>query len=271
MTDQSIDRKVMGSRIAGILRMFYDGVMRFFAPLDRKIFVGILATGTGFSPSLFAQLTFEEPVQHGQVQITDATLDFTFKFKNTGDSDVQIRHVASECDCIAQEPSRLLYKPGESGEIKVTYRARERYGDYEQKVTVFTSADPGRGGTDLVMKLTRPRLMEIDPYFLRWTAEGEAEAKTAEIYPSQALQNAMKKGGLPYPRVIAAKPNREFWRTELTAVEGKPGHYRVTVTPASAKSTRVGYVDLELVHPAAELHKLRIALAIARAETSGED
>jgi len=49
------------------------------------------------------------------------TISHTFKFKNTGDADLEIYLVRSTCRCIASLMSGKIIKPGATGELKFTF------------------------------------------------------------------------------------------------------------------------------------------------------
>ncbi len=65
--------------------------------------------------------------------------DHVFKFKNIGDEDLEIIKVRPTCGCTAALLSAKVIKPGESGEIKVTFNAGSFRGKINKTVYVETN------------------------------------------------------------------------------------------------------------------------------------
>lgn len=65
----------------------------------------------------------------------------TFKFTNTGDDLLVINQVVSSCGCTIPEYAKEPVKPGESGEIKVTYNGAGRHpGHFKKYITIRSNA-----------------------------------------------------------------------------------------------------------------------------------
>ena len=96
---------------------------------------------------LFAQKTakmqFKETV-HDFGNIAEANGDVTcqFVFKNTGKAPLIITRASASCGCTKPEYPEAPIAPGKTGEIKVTYHAKGRPGNFQKNVYVYTNADP---------------------------------------------------------------------------------------------------------------------------------
>ena len=65
----------------------------------------------------------------------------TFKFTNTGDNLLVIHQAIASCGCTVPQYSKEPIKPGESGEIVVTYNGAGKFpGHFKKSITIRTNA-----------------------------------------------------------------------------------------------------------------------------------
>jgi hypothetical protein len=69
---------------------------------------------------------------------------YTFKFKNTGESDLIISQVNSSCGCTVPVFPKDPIKPGDEGKIKVSFDSSGRNGIQDKAITVVTNCQPNR-------------------------------------------------------------------------------------------------------------------------------
>src|SRR4030066_1342898 len=67
------------------------------------------------------------------------TVEYTFLFENKGTEDLWIREVTTSCGCTAALVSSNTIKPGEKGEIKVSYDSQGRAGTVSRTITVVSN------------------------------------------------------------------------------------------------------------------------------------
>ena len=67
-----------------------------------------------------------------------------FKFKNTGAEDLLISEAIGSCGCTVPSWSQEPIKPGKTGEIKVEFDTKGRYGEQLKTVTVTTNTEPNK-------------------------------------------------------------------------------------------------------------------------------
>lgn len=79
---------------------------------------------------------------------SDTVVEYDFKLKNTGKSDLLIRKVSASCGCTAVQPATTQIRPGESTVIKARFNAAGREGNQKKAITVITN-DPKRSKTIL--------------------------------------------------------------------------------------------------------------------------
>lgn len=74
---------------------------------------------------------------------TKSTQKCVFTFTNVGKSPLIINQAIGSCGCTIPTYTKAPIRPGEKGEIKVTYNGRGLYpGHFKKMVTVRTNGDP---------------------------------------------------------------------------------------------------------------------------------
>lgn len=97
-------------------------------------------------------LTFEVlEYDFGRV-IKGEKLSYSFKFKNTGKSNLIISSARSSCGCTTSTPPQAPIRPGESGEIGVTFDSKNQHGEVSKMVVVSANTYPVQ--TTLRLKAT---------------------------------------------------------------------------------------------------------------------
>ncbi len=76
-------------------------------------------------------------------KITDGEkVEFSFRFKNTGNKPLIVSNATASCGCTVPEKPEEPIKPGETGFIKVVFDSKGRVGDVHKEVTVTSNAYP---------------------------------------------------------------------------------------------------------------------------------
>lgn len=87
-------------------------------------------------------LTFERlEYDFGRV-IKGEKLSYAFKFKNTGKSNLIISSARTSCGCTTSNPPQAPVRPGESGEITVTFDSKNQNGEVTKMVVVSANTYP---------------------------------------------------------------------------------------------------------------------------------
>lgn len=88
-----------------------------------------------------AEIKFEKPSHNfGSFPETEK-VTCTFKFTNTGDNLLVIHQAIASCGCTVPQYPKQPIKPGESGEIKVTYDGSGKFpGHFKKSITLRTNA-----------------------------------------------------------------------------------------------------------------------------------
>lgn len=87
-------------------------------------------------------LQFESVTHNFGKVIQGERLSYSFKFKNTGHSNLIISYVESSCGCTTSTPPKEPIKPGDSGEIKVTFDSRTKSGEVSNQVLITANTYP---------------------------------------------------------------------------------------------------------------------------------
>jgi hypothetical protein len=67
-------------------------------------------------------------------------IDYAFKLKNEGKSNLIIRNIKPSCGCTAISPEKTMIAPGESTEIKMVFDSKGTMGRQYKTITVITNA-----------------------------------------------------------------------------------------------------------------------------------
>lgn len=112
----------------------------------KRLISTICATVFGMA-LLFAQgkaeITFNE-TRHdfGVFSENEPIVTHVFKFKNTGDEALIIHQAIASCGCTVPKYTKTPIKPGETGEISVTYNGAGRFpGKFRKTITVHSNAE----------------------------------------------------------------------------------------------------------------------------------
>lgn len=69
-------------------------------------------------------------------------LTYSFKFKNTGKSNLIIYSSEATCGCTTSQPPKAPIRPGESGEILVTFDSKGQKGKVQKRILVGANTYP---------------------------------------------------------------------------------------------------------------------------------
>lgn len=75
----------------------------------------------------------------GTIQEKDGDVTTKFEFTNIGDSPLLVTRATATCGCTSPEYPKKPVRPGEKGEIVVTYHAKGRPGTFDKSIYVYTN------------------------------------------------------------------------------------------------------------------------------------
>ena len=91
-----------------------------------------------------AKITFEKDTFHfGAFSENNPKVTCKFKFKNTGDALLVIHQAIASCGCTVPVYPKEPIKPGEEGEVTVTYNGAGKFpGHFRKSITLRTNGKP---------------------------------------------------------------------------------------------------------------------------------
>lgn len=106
--------------------------------------VPVTVKDTTKRPDKITVMTFDK-VEHdfGVIKQGDV-VDYSFKFKNTGDNDLIITDAKGSCGCTVPDYPREAIKPGESGKIKVSFDSKKKSGQQLKSITLTANTEKGK-------------------------------------------------------------------------------------------------------------------------------
>jgi hypothetical protein len=105
--------------------------------------INISASANGnVSPENLPVIEFEEET-HDFGKITQGEkVSFSFKFKNTGKSNLLISSAQASCGCTVPKPPSEPLPAGASNKIDVTFDSNGKSGKFDKQITVLTNCEP---------------------------------------------------------------------------------------------------------------------------------
>ena len=126
---------------------------------------------SGPAPSLVFNELEHDFGEIGQRQ----SVKYIFKFRNEGDALLVIEQVKASCGCTGTLLSAEEIKPGEEGEIEVTFKSAMSSGKKKKSITV-TSNDPAKPVKLFIMaNIVVP--LELKPRQIYWVADKDETSK----------------------------------------------------------------------------------------------
>ncbi|EIP96463.1 Protein of unknown function (DUF1573) [Opitutaceae bacterium TAV1] len=193
-------------------------------------------------PAARAALLFERTTTKLEAAETDTEAVAVFPFKNAGKATVTITAIESGCGCTVGEVSRRTWKPGESGDVRVTFTFGVRVGKQSSLLTVKT--DDGAPATELSVEVDIPELLVAEPAslaFVRTAKSGQPLTATVMPVGSLALESltASSGEGSIRPSVTRAANVKDAaapWTLTVTRPE-KTGTWPVALSATFAGGT----------------------------------
>jgi hypothetical protein len=104
------------------------------------ILVLILISGANASAQ---KIEFEKTVHDfGTAPSSLGPVTYSFKFKNAGDKPLVVKTVSSTCGCTAPGWTKEPVKPGETGEVSVSYTSTNSAHSFNKRITVHANGAP---------------------------------------------------------------------------------------------------------------------------------
>lgn len=88
-----------------------------------------------------AEIKFDKTIHNfGTFSESSPVVSCVFTYTNTGDKPLVVNQATAACGCTVPEYTKSPVKPGEKGEIKVTYNGTGKFpGHFKKSITVRTN------------------------------------------------------------------------------------------------------------------------------------
>ena len=97
-----------------------------------------------YDKSVGPRFQFEETEHNFGKLIQGEKVSYSFRFTNTGGSDILINKVSTSCGCTVGNYPKTPIKPGESGSIDVTFNSYHKKGHQNKTVAIMANTEPNR-------------------------------------------------------------------------------------------------------------------------------
>jgi len=101
-------------------------------------------------------MVFEQTKHDFGMMVQGEKLSYTFKFTNTGGSDLIISDASSTCGCTIFDFSKAPVKPGEQGKVEVIFNSAGRTGSISKTVRLLTNAQPNTTELEITAEVYVP-------------------------------------------------------------------------------------------------------------------
>ncbi len=101
-------------------------------------------------------ITFETTHYDFGDVIPGERLTYSFKFKNTGKSNLIIYSSEATCGCTTSTPPKAPIRPGETGEIQVTFDSKSQKGQVTKRILVAANTYPAENIISISANVTKP-------------------------------------------------------------------------------------------------------------------
>ena len=216
--------------------MFNRLFPRLLRPAHHPVVLMLLPLVVFTMGSVHAGLTCAEPTQSFTRVAGDPALRTTFAIRNSGNQEVTVRKISTNCSCTTGKTDKTSYAPGEAGTLVVDYAYGTKVGPHVKNIVIETT-DKARLVASVAVTVQEPPV-KLTPGLVWWKT-GEAPAPKAVMVQAT--------GGFPVSatRVTTSDP-RISARLE-TIQEGAA--YRVVITPADTAAKLKATVVVETDYP----------------------
>lgn len=89
-----------------------------------------------------SEITFEKKVYDFGTITEGEVVEHTFKFTNTGDTDLIISNASASCGCTIPDWPKEPIAPGKQGKIKVKFNSNGKKDMITKDITILANTDP---------------------------------------------------------------------------------------------------------------------------------
>lgn len=143
-------------------------------------------------------------------------------FRNVGMADLKIEKIRPVCGCTATILTRDVLKPGEIGEIEVTFDAMRYHGYINKRIDVYTN-DPGNSHIELVLLAHVDVEFDIEPLIINF---GQISLRDYGITRFATI-HARDQENL---EIVSIEKEGDFFDAEVVKPEKKDENYQLSIS-----------------------------------------
>jgi|AntAceMinimDraft_17_1070374.scaffolds.fasta_scaffold00716_8 hypothetical protein len=112
--------------------------------ISTKLVVNPNTANTNINSDILPKIKFEKKIHDFGKLIQGEKVSYSFKFKNTGNSDLLISYVSPSCSCVKVSYPKIPIHSGKQGIIKVTFDSQGRQGCQKEAITLISNTQPNK-------------------------------------------------------------------------------------------------------------------------------
>lgn len=182
-------------------------------------------------------LKFENDLHEAHAGLTEDVIIREFKFTNTSDKPIKIRHADAGCTCVSVEffKGQSTYAAGESGVMRVAFKVENAQGTVDKIVLIWLDGDPEeKPSSQVTFRIHIPIAIALEPKTLNWDLNSKPEPKSIRV-------NINYEKPVHVTKLSSSSDN--FTAEIITVVKGKS--YDVRVTPKSTATQGICVIGIE--------------------------
>lgn len=185
-----------------------------------KIFIFFVIVASSISadtPQPQPKIVFEK-AEHDFGTISNQNkVSTNFLFKNNGDAPLKIAQVKTTCGCTVGRVPNQEFKPGDTGEIEVTFNPHGKTGSQHKQIQVLSN-DPQNPNTRLTIKALIRTDWSINPAFHRFSYDkGQTVIlkmrAISEITPAVKIKNIIAPDSIKIQKISLQKEQQ--WMEDI--------------------------------------------------------
>jgi hypothetical protein len=181
---------------------------------------------------VFGSLSWQQKVINYKAAYGEESAKVSYVFTNTGTYAIRIFQAKTSCGCTVAKSDKVVYLPGESGQIDVTFNFEGRIGHQSKEIGVITD-DNKSPVTTLVLNTDIPYFLTVEPQLVYWH-------KGDKPLPKTVLVTVMADDPIFIKGISSDDPN---FQCELDRLElGR--RYGISITPKSLDSPASATITL---------------------------
>jgi hypothetical protein len=237
-------------------------ISKFILP---KIITGLFIAPL-FAADVMPKIFINEPSHNFGKMVQGDVRSHVFFYENRGGVVLKILKVTSSCGCTTGRPSKKELKPGEKGELKITFDSAKFHGRQHKSVTMNTN-DSENPFVKFTFTADVKRVWSFEPSYIKFTATKDGR-DTQEKVIELKIKN-LHDVPINYINLETGMQMLTFNKTfPVTHAGIKPGSvFSCNITPAineKIKNTKYGHMEIKVIFEGGRTFKKRLGASIKK-------